>query len=242
MTRKFLILFALCTAVSFADNFRPVLVGVSGEPSLQSIIDSYIGCSGCINVNSDQSTASLWDLAGLAPQGAGPYLRATYAGNSEAVGIYTGNNRVDVFTTSATVGDHADLTFNPDGTLTITALGGAGAGVHSGTFSGISQSAFGFYLDDVSISQIFYTEDWRNGTVIANSSTHNNNTARSVSYNNANNGRWAIAFEDGTDWDYNDRVITIESIEKRVPDGGMTLMLLGGVLVGLETLRRKFRA
>ena len=27
-----------------------------------------------------------------------------------------------------------------------------------------------------------------------------------------------------------------------VPDGGMTLMLLGGVLVGLETLRRKFRA
>ena len=26
-----------------------------------------------------------------------------------------------------------------------------------------------------------------------------------------------------------------------VPDGGMTLMLLGGVLVGLETLRRRFR-
>jgi hypothetical protein len=28
----------------------------------------------------------------------------------------------------------------------------------------------------------------------------------------------------------------------RVPDGGMTLMFLGGVLVGLETLRRRFRA
>ena len=27
-----------------------------------------------------------------------------------------------------------------------------------------------------------------------------------------------------------------------VPDGGMTLMLLGGALVGLETLRRRFRA
>lgn len=27
-----------------------------------------------------------------------------------------------------------------------------------------------------------------------------------------------------------------------VPDGGMTLMLLGGALVGLETLRRKFRS
>jgi len=27
-----------------------------------------------------------------------------------------------------------------------------------------------------------------------------------------------------------------------VPDGGVTLMLLGGVLVGLETLRRRLRA
>ncbi|MBL0159841.1 MAG: hypothetical protein IPP47_22475 [Bryobacterales bacterium] len=29
---------------------------------------------------------------------------------------------------------------------------------------------------------------------------------------------------------------------RAVPDGGMTLMLLGGALVGFETLRRKFRA
>ena len=31
------------------------------------------------------------------------------------------------------------------------------------------------------------------------------------------------------------------SVPPSVPDGGMTLMLLGGALVGLETLRRKFR-
>jgi hypothetical protein len=31
------------------------------------------------------------------------------------------------------------------------------------------------------------------------------------------------------------------SLAPTVPDGGMTLMLLGGALVGLETLRRKFR-
>ena len=29
--------------------------------------------------------------------------------------------------------------------------------------------------------------------------------------------------------------------EVEVPDGGMTLMLLGGALVGLESLRRRFR-
>ena len=31
-------------------------------------------------------------------------------------------------------------------------------------------------------------------------------------------------------------------VQASVPDGGMTLMLLGGALVGLATLRRKFRA
>jgi hypothetical protein len=32
------------------------------------------------------------------------------------------------------------------------------------------------------------------------------------------------------------------TLQSSVPDGGMTLMLLGGALVGLETLRRRFRA
>jgi hypothetical protein len=41
----------------------------------------------------------------------------------------------------------------------------------------------------------------------------------------------------GADYDYNDMVVKITS----VPDGGMTLMLLGGALVGLETLRRRYR-
>lgn len=40
-----------------------------------------------------------------------------------------------------------------------------------------------------------------------------------------------------SDWDYNDMVVKIS----QVPDGGMTLMLLGGALAGLETLRRRFR-
>jgi hypothetical protein len=31
------------------------------------------------------------------------------------------------------------------------------------------------------------------------------------------------------------------NIRTSVPDGGMTLMLLGGALVGLETLRRRYR-
>lgn len=51
-----------------------------------------------------------------------------------------------------------------------------------------------------------------------------------------------VGFEDlpgGGDRDYNDHQFVFTNVS--VPDGGMTLMLLGGALVGLETLRRKFR-
>ena len=36
--------------------------------------------------------------------------------------------------------------------------------------------------------------------------------------------------------------ITLQTVPQTVPDGSMTLMLLGGALVGLETQRRRFRA
>jgi hypothetical protein len=55
---------------------------------------------------------------------------------------------------------------------------------------------------------------------------------------------WTFAFEDialnaGADKDYNDLVVTAESIVP-APDGGVTVLLLGGALVGLEALRRRF--
>lgn len=59
----------------------------------------------------------------------------------------------------------------------------------------------------------------------------------------AGSGDYWLGMEDlnsaGSDKDYNDMVVRVTA---SVPDGGMTLMLLGGALVGLETLRRKFRA
>jgi len=41
---------------------------------------------------------------------------------------------------------------------------------------------------------------------------------------------------------HNNEGIGVNFTAENVPDGGMTMMLLGGALVGLETLRRRFRA
>lgn len=52
-----------------------------------------------------------------------------------------------------------------------------------------------------------------------------------------------VGWEDligGGDKDYNDHQFVFTNVSG-VPDGGMSLMLLGGALVGLETLRRRFR-
>lgn len=58
-------------------------------------------------------------------------------------------------------------------------------------------------------------------------------------------GVWWLAIEDvpvpgSSDRDYNDMLVKITTVN--VPDGGMTLMLLGGALVGMETLRRRLRS
>ncbi|MCF7731276.1 MAG: VPDSG-CTERM sorting domain-containing protein [Akkermansiaceae bacterium] len=59
---------------------------------------------------------------------------------------------------------------------------------------------------------------------------------------------YVIAFEDGSDNDYNDLVVEVTGVapsttgSSNIPDGGTTLVLLGGALTGLAGLRRKFRA
>lgn len=49
------------------------------------------------------------------------------------------------------------------------------------------------------------------------------------------------AFDDGGQYGLSHWSLYTTEQFQRVPDGGMTLMLLGGALVGLEGLRRKFR-
>jgi hypothetical protein len=52
---------------------------------------------------------------------------------------------------------------------------------------------------------------------------------------------YVIAFEDGTDFDYNDLVVEVSGVSPNVPDGGSTVALLGCALAGLGTFSRRFR-
>jgi hypothetical protein len=232
MTAKLIVVAMLCAITAFgitpaSFNPRPVTINPSpgSELSLQTILNNIYACSGCVNANTDQQSAALWEDPGSFATVA-PVLQATFASDHDEVGMFSGPDstllqRIAIFNgASAIDGDTASIRFNSDGTITITAGAGTTAShINEGTFSGINQMSFGFYLQDLTAGGIYYTSDNLNP----------GDVARAVTYQHGLTDRWAIAFEDGTDFDYNDRVMSIESITA-VPEPA-SVVLFGSLLV-----------
>lgn len=248
---------AACTAEAQADaiaptNARPAVIAPApgSEASLQDILTGGpsfphpgVFQGSTLNAQADQSTAAMFRLAAN-PGTTIPTFVAEYTANAglQSFGIWFGTDsgnlwKKDLFTGAAAIGSFAGVSVG-NGTLEVigsqnpASSATCGEEINCGFWSNalINPASFGFYFKVSAAGPTYFTADSLNTGPRKD---------RVLAYQNGSTTNWAFAYEDGTDFDYNDMVVKVESIAAAVPEPSTIALLLAGLGVLAMARRRR---
>jgi hypothetical protein len=240
-----------------AATSRPATIGSTPAPelSLQEVMDATFG-SGQLSATDDQSTAAAWtgSDAGTGTaysiefmtSGLGSLFIYSLADNSKVFDLGLGGTSTNVAgtrTTNPVISTESSFRITDEGYLLV-----GGSLVDTGW-----TDLFGFYYE-TGTKKSYTEDDMNDGSVKALTYQLSDldygysidleitsGSVISVSNSGSLNGNddWLIAFEDGTDNDYNDAVFLIQDISAVPEPSVITLFGLGLIGLGFASRKKK---